>query len=98
MNYHDYLTLELKHRLHGCAKTKSPGPKAVVVWKRPTSGKWKINVDATVKQGVGTSLGIVVRDDRRRVLMGCKYRFLSVVIHIDEAEVTAARERSVVGY
>lgn len=40
-------------------KSKSKNRPAVV-WTRPRGGWWKVNVDAAVKQGVGTGIGVVV--------------------------------------
>lgn len=60
-------------------------------WVRPRAGVWKINVDAAVKKGVGTGLGVVIRDESSRIHW-CHYRFLHHGFPVEVAEALAARE------
>lgn len=40
-----------------------------VGWTQPPRGVVKVNVDAGCMQGLGSSVGVVIRDDKREVLV-----------------------------
>ncbi|XP_074293253.1 uncharacterized protein LOC141620226 [Silene latifolia] len=65
-----------------------PGACVVAGWARPERGKVKINVDAGVKEGVGTSWGIVCRDADGKMLWGATIQ-ARVLLHPTLAEAMA---------
>ncbi|XP_074293530.1 uncharacterized protein LOC141620602 [Silene latifolia] len=65
-----------------------PGACVVGGWVRPERDKVKINVDAGVKEGVGTSWGIVCRDADGRMIWGETIQ-ARVLLHPTLAEAVA---------
>ncbi|XP_074304304.1 uncharacterized protein LOC141639022 [Silene latifolia] len=54
----------------GCGRVREENEKGGKAWNVPPEGFVKINVDAGVKEGDGTGLGVVCRDERGRVQWG----------------------------
>ncbi|XP_074271735.1 uncharacterized protein LOC141595669 [Silene latifolia] len=54
----------------GCGRRREESEKGGKAWNAPPEGFVKINVDAGVKEGDGTGLGVVCRDERGRVQWG----------------------------
>lgn len=70
--------------------TQTPPIQGSVVWKPPRVGLFKLNFDASVRQGTGTGMGMIVRDHQGQVLVAATY-LSDVVMEIREVEATTFR-------
>lgn len=62
------------------------------VWRLPPSGAFKLNKDAAFQMGVGIGIGVVMRDDTRRVHWRMYAEQMDSSLSVDSAEAIAVRQ------